>query len=254
MHNIHIHSDAATLIDAAADRWIELARDAIRQRASFHVALSGGTTPAALHRRLGSQDMMEKIDWSRVHIWFGDERCVPPDHPDSNYRMARETLLQTTPIPADQIHRMRGESTHPPEAARQYGEELARTFGTTETFPRFDLIMLGIGTDGHIASLFPDSDNLREQQAAVSAAWIDEQKGWRLSLTLPVIQNARHVMLLACGENKAAILQRIFGDPSGANQLPAASVRDLPQTEWYLDAPAAIFISSPSTLPHTKTT
>ncbi|MFC1684460.1 6-phosphogluconolactonase [Pseudomonadota bacterium] len=254
MHNIHIYPDAAALIDAAAARWIELARDAIQQRSSFHVALSGGTTPAALHRYLGSQDMAGEIDWSQVHIWFGDERCVPPDHPDSNYRMARETLLQTTPIPADQIHRMRGELPQPPEAARQYGEELAGTFGTTGAFPRFDLIMLGIGTDGHIASLFPDSDNLREQQAAVSAAWIDEQKGWRLSLTLPVIQNAHHVMLLASGENKAAILQRIFRDRSGAKQLPAASVRDLPQTEWHLDIPAAKLIDSPSTLPQIKTT
>lgn len=239
MHNLHIYPDTPALIDAAAQRWAELSQTAIKQHACFHVALSGGTTPAALYHRLCSAEWIDKIEWQKVHIWFGDERNVPPDHPDSNYRMARETLLNHAPIPEEQIHPMRGEMDDPTEAAEQYGRALSDHVELVQDIPRFDLIMLGIGTDGHIASLFPGSRNLSEQHKTVSAAWIDEQKGWRISLTLPTIINAAQIMLIANGEGKSTILQQVFGDISKKKPLPATFIRDLPQAEWLLDAAAA---------------
>jgi 6-phosphogluconolactonase len=239
-NNIHIHPDSESLIEAAALHWAKLANAAIDRHTCFHVALSGGSTPAALHRRLAQHDFADKIDWSRTHIWFGDERCVGPEHPDSNYRMARETLLQLTPIPPEQIHRIHGEASQPPQAAQQYATLLEKLLPTRHDLPCFDLMMLGIGADGHIASLFPNSENLKVRHTTVSAAWIDTQKGWRISLTLPVIQNARHIMLLASGKGKADILEKVLGNHPATDALPATLIRGLPQTEWFLDHASTI--------------
>lgn len=245
MNNIHIYPDTDLLIEAAAQRWITIAQKAIDRHSCFHVALSGGGTPAALHRRLGAHDLADQIDWNHVHIWFGDERCVSPEHPDSNYRMVKETLLQSISVPPDQVHRIHGETPHPPEAAQDYAVTLEKLLPKYQASPHFDLIMLGIGTDGHIASLFPNSDNLKERQASTSAAWIDTQKGWRISLTSPVIREASHIMLLATGENKANILEQVLNGSSNTNELPAMLIKDLPQTEWFLDNLAAGLLQSP---------
>lgn len=243
MPNLYIYPDTSALIEAVTQRWVTLAKSTIEQQGCFHVALAGGTTPAALYRRLCSPEWIDKIDWSGVHIWFGDERCVPPDHVDSNYHMANETLLSRVPIPSGQIHPMRGEMADPREAAQEYANRLLNQTPVVQNLPGFDLIMLGIGTDGHIASLFPDSANLHERQRTVSAAWVDEQKGWRISLTLPTITNAAHIMLIANGEEKSAILQQVFSDSSEQKPFPATHIRDLPQTEWHLDALAARLIA-----------
>jgi 6-phosphogluconolactonase len=244
MPNLHIYPDRQALIEAVAQRWFMLAQSAIEQRGCFHVALAGGSTPTALYEQLRSPDWIDKINWSAVHIWFGDERCVPSDHPDSNYRMASEALLSHVPIPRDQIHPMKGGMGNPQEAATEYSKMLLNQIHTNKGLPHFDLIMLGIGTDGHIASLFPGSANLHEQHRTVSAAWIDEQKGWRISLTLPTIIHAAHIMLMANGEEKTAILQQVFRDSPKETSFPASHIRDLPQTEWHLDALAARLIPS----------
>lgn len=238
-NRIHVHPDHASQIAAAASRWVALAKTALAIRGVFHVALAGGSTPAALYRQLGDPALTGQLDWSRVHVWFGDERCVDPGHPDSNYRMANESLLRHVPLAHNHVHRIPGEAADRPQAARDYGRALTEACEQAAGFPVLDLVLLGIGMDGHIASLFPGSDTLQETKAHVSAAHIDEEKGWRISLTLPVIRHARHVMVLASGAAKADILSRVLSGSHDAAQLPASLIRDLPQIEWFLDRAAA---------------
>ncbi len=235
---IHVLPDHSSQIAAAARRWVALAKTALTIRGVFHVALAGGSTPAALYRQLSDPALTGQLDWSRVHIWFGDERCVDPKHPDSNYRMAKESLLRHVPLPSAHIHRMQGEAQDQPKAARDYSRALASICEQAGGFPVIDLALLGIGMDGHIASLFPGSDTLQETKTSVCAAYIDEEKGWRISLTLPVIRHARHVMVLASGAAKADILARVLSGCHDAAPLPASLIRDLPQIEWFLDRAA----------------
>src|SRR5918912_4236836 len=154
---------------AAADRFVEIARAAIRERGRFSVALSGGSTPKRAYELLASEDYRDKLDWSKVHIFFGDERCVPPNDAESNYRMANEAMLSRVALPARNVHRIQGVGDAAANA-RLYEDEL-RTFFNDASWPRFDLVLLGMGDDGHTASLFPGTAALNEQQAWVAANW-----------------------------------------------------------------------------------
>ncbi|MGD2081806.1 MAG: 6-phosphogluconolactonase [Chromatiales bacterium] len=240
-YSLTVAEDAPTLIRTTARRVAGLIGEAVAARGVCHLALSGGRTPADLHRLLARPEVGGRIPWTRVHIWFGDERCVPPEHPDSNFRMARETLLDPLGLPAQHIHRMRGEAEDPRKAAAEYAAELSAAAPGDGHWPILDIVLLGVGPDGHVASLFPGSANLAEGAAPVSAARVSEQHGWRISLTLPVIEHARHVLVLASGSSKAGILSRVLGPtPTAADRaLPAALVSRLPQAEWHLDADAA---------------
>ncbi len=224
--------DPAALAREATDRFVALARSAIAAQGRFTVALSGGSTPRALYEQLVTQP----IEWRHVHIFWGDERCVPPDHPDSNYGMAQRTLLSHIDIPAPNVHRLKGE-LDPAQAAQQYEAELRAILGTA---PRFDLILLGMGTEGHTASLFPGTPALHEQRRWVVAQYVDKLQANRLTLTPPVINQAANVIFLIAGSDKAVALQSVWHGPHDPDHLPAQIV--MPTTGrviWLVDQAAA---------------
>lgn len=236
-HPLHIHGNTEALSHACAQRFAELAAQAIAARGEFHVALSGGTTPRSLYQRLATPEFANRIDWQRVHIWFGDERSVPPDHPDSNYRMAREALLGHVPIPAGQVHRIEAEQ----EGAADVYQALlnSRVPVAPSGVAQFDLILLGLGSDGHVASLFPGTAVLQEFHRQVAAVWVAKLNTWRISLTLPVIDNARHVMVLVAGAGKAQIVHDILAAPPRAAPYPVQMINPAGVMEWRLDEQAA---------------
>lgn len=226
---IVVFDDAGALVEAAARELEE------RMRSGFSIALAGGSTPADLYRTIARTSVTGA--WDHAHVWFGDERCVPPDHADSNYRMARETLLDPLRVPADHVHRMRGELP-PPEAARRYADELHAHFGGV--LPRFDLVLLGIGEDGHTASLFPGTAALGERTAWVAANWVEKLASHRITLTYPVLRNAAAVWIFAVGGRKAEILAQVLDGSRDPARHPVQGVRLAEQpVRWWLDAAAA---------------
>jgi 6-phosphogluconolactonase len=243
---IIVFDDPAALADAAAQAIAECAEEAVAARGRFMVALAGGSTPRATYERLAQPPLRDRMPWDRTWIFFGDERGVTPDHPDSNYRMANEALLSKVPIPAKQIARIRGEAEDPETAATEYGQRLSEVFECKRGgLPRFDLILLGMGVDGHTGSLFPGSPVLKEvfrPVAAVhaSAASIPQ----RFTFTLPVINTAARVMFLVAGGEKAKVLKAVLNEPTGA--LPAALVRPTNgRLTWLLDRAAAALVGLP---------
>ena len=231
--------DPDALADAAARLIAEAAADAIEARGRFMWALAGGETPRATYARLALAPVRERVDWRRVWVFFGDERAVPPDHPDSNYRMAHETLLGKVPIPAAQVLRIRGEAEDLEVAAAEYAGALVTAFGTRRgELPRFDLVLLGMGVDGHTASLFPGSPVVREVFRAVAAVHVGAASiPQRLTLTLPVLNAAARVVFLVAGAEKAKAVKAVLGERA---TLPAAMVRpDHGELVWLLDRAAA---------------
>jgi 6-phosphogluconolactonase len=229
--------DAEALAHSAAQRFSALAQEAADSRSRFSVALSGGSTPGALYRLLAEEPYRGQVPWAEVHLFWGDERCVPPDDPGSSYRLAEETLIARVPIPPDNVHRMHGE-LEPEEAARAYGRELGDFF--CGSWPRFDLILLGLGEDGHTASLFPGSPALHEtaRLAVAVEAHYQDRPAQRMSLTLPVLNAARQILFLVAGSAKAGIVQAVLEDPS--RHLPAQQVQPLAgRLTWLLDTAAA---------------
>jgi 6-phosphogluconolactonase len=229
--------DAEALAQEAARRFAALAGEAVASRGRFSVALSGGSTPGVLYRLLAEEPQRSSIAWKQVHLFWGDERCVPPDHPESNYRLAHETLIAHVSIPPQNVHRLRGE-LEPAAAARSYERELQDFFCGPK--PRFDLVLLGIGSDGHTASLFPRSEALAEtgRLAVAVTAHYGDRPAERVTLTLPAINSARQVWFLVSGVAKAEIVQRVLEDADP--HLPARLVRPAAgQLTWLLDAAAA---------------
>ena len=216
--------DPAAVTREATDRFVALARSALAAQGRFTVALSGGSTPKSLYEQLVTQP----IEWQHVHVFWGDERCVPPAHPDSNYGMAQRALLAHINLPAQNVHRLRGE-LDPAQAAQQYEDELRAVFGT---LPRFDLILLGMGADAHTASLFPGTPALHEQRRWVMAQYVDKLQAERLTLTPPVINAAANVTFLIAGSDKAAALRSVWHGAHDPDRFPAQIVTP---TTGYLD-------------------
>jgi 6-phosphogluconolactonase len=239
---VRVLPDSAALSRAAADEFLRAARAAIEKRARFTVALSGGSTPKAIFGLLAADEAegRNKLAWDKVQVFFGDERHVPPDHPDSNYRMASEALLSKVPIPTANVHRVRAE-LDAALAAAEYESELRSVFGSRAgEIPRFDLIMLGMGPDGHTASLFPGSAALKEQTALVCANWVEKFNSHRITFTYPLLNAADEVMFVAGGADKAEMLRNVLrGDPSGRT-YPAQGVRPVAgRLLWLVDEAAA---------------
>ncbi|GAP63498.1 6-phosphogluconolactonase [Ardenticatena maritima] len=224
----------------AAQTIVRLLTDAIAARGVCSLALAGGSTPREVYRLLATPTWRDRLDWSRVHVFWGDERTVPPDHPDSNYRMAHEALLAHVPIPPENIHRMAGEQ--PPDvAAAAYAEELRAHFGLPfGAWPRFDLILLGMGDDGHTASLFPHTDALCDWEHLTHALFVPKLNTWRLTLTVPTINHARHVLFLVRGAPKAATVARVLEGVFAPKTFPAMLIHPRDGTlTWLLDRDAA---------------
>jgi 6-phosphogluconolactonase len=243
---IVVHPDLETLSRAAAGRFVELARRRISEAGRFAAALSGGSTPRRWYQLLGLPDFARQIEWAKVHLFQVDERCVPAAHPSSNFRMIREALLDAVNFPAVNFHRVGGELP-PPEAANQYECEL-KAFFQAPAFPRFDLVCLGMGADGHTASLFPGSQTLKEafRWAVVSEPGPDGLQ--RVTLTMPVLNNAARIIFLVTGAEKSETLARVLQGPGGAAKLPAELVAPRQgRLEWHLDAAAASKLRNAST-------
>ena len=244
MAKITIFPDIDSLIRGAADFIAATAARALAARGRFTLALCGGNTPKPVYARLATPEYRDRLDWPRVQIFFGDERCVPPDDPQSNYLMARSALLDQVPIPPENIHRMRGEDD-PEQAAAAYAKELQNTFGGDAAaggppLEGFDLILLGLGDNGHTASLFPGLAAVTEKKRWVMAQYVEVVGMWRLTLTPVVINAARQVAFLISGANKAGVLQQVLEGPYQPVVLPAQSIRpDSGELHWLLDAAAA---------------
>lgn len=229
--------DLVELSRQTAEQFSQLAHECVEASGRITVAFSGGSTPKHLYSLLASADYQNRIPWNNVELFWGDERCVPPDHPESNFRMAQEALLSRIQISAENIHRMRGEG-QPQSAAAEYEKELQRFFGLNSGgLPRFDLILLGIGEDGHTASLFPDSDALNDTEHLVLAPFVEKLNSYRLTLSLPVLINAANVWFLVAGPSKADAVQQAF---SSSSDLPAAKVQPVNgKLTWFITRDAA---------------
>jgi 6-phosphogluconolactonase len=241
MTDVQTYPDAENLTRAAAEHFFTLAESAIAARGRFAVAFCGGWTPRATYALLATPELAAQVDWSCVHVFWGDERCVPPDHPDSNYRMAREALLDHVPIPTQNVHRIRGE-VEPEEAAAEYERTLRRFLSPPpeERGAEFDLVLLGMGDDGHTASLFPGSTALHERMRWVVAYYVDKLQAWRVTLTPVAINAAAQVTFIVSGVGKAKRLQQVLAGPYQPDVLPAQVVRpDGGRLLWLVDAAAA---------------
>jgi 6-phosphogluconolactonase len=222
---VRIFPSSPELFRAAAQLFVKLANEAIAAKDSFMVALSGGSTPKGMHSLLATE-FVSAIAWDRVCFFWGDERHVPPDHPDSNYRMAYETLLSRVPADPGKIFRVPAENPDANAAASEYEQTLRTVFRLQggET-PRFDLILLGLGPDGHTASLFPRTSALRENSRLVVANWVEKLDTDRITFTLPVLNNAANVDFLVAGKDKAPAVESVFNSDSDPSEFPAKLVR-----------------------------
>ncbi len=235
---IRVFEDLETLSRGAADRVIEAAALALQERGGFLLALNGGNTPARLFQMLAAGGP-EEIDWERTQVYWGDERCVPPDHPESSYGQAQRALLSRVRIPENNVQRIKGE-LGPEAASRDYAEVLKRHADPGLDWPRFDLVLLGMGEDGHTASLFPGSDPLVTRPTLPVTARYQNRPAERVTLTSPVFNSARLVLFMVSGESKAAVLLRVLSEPFEPGLLPAQRIDPKGgRLIWLVDAAAA---------------
>ena len=224
---IEIFANAQELARGAAEYLVARSGEAVAQKGLFTVALSGGSTPKILYELLVGR----QVPWSKTHFFWSDERPVPPDHPDSNYRMAYEAMLSRVPVPESNVHRVHGENPDAAEAANEY----------EQTLLPLDLILLGLGTDGHTASIFPGSDVLHETKRLVVATWVEKLNTYRITMTLPLLNAGASVLFLVSGAEKAQIVKEVL---EGPKQYPAQLVQPTHgQLLWMLDEDAAAKLS-----------
>jgi 6-phosphogluconolactonase len=239
---VNVYRDTTALEQNAAEEIASVIMGAVKDRGVCFVALSGGETPRQIYRRLGREPLKDRIDWTRVHLFFSDERSVPPNDSQSNYGMVERSLLSWINIPRENVHRMKGE-TDPSLAAAEYEKEVRNTLGQEPS--RFDLVLLGMGEDGHVASLFPHTNVLDEKTAIVSPNKNPDQNIQRVTLTFPIINNAREILFLVSGRRKASIVQRVLGTIKPTKDIPATMIRPVEGVlRWMIDQDAASQIDS----------
>jgi 6-phosphogluconolactonase len=236
-HDIRIFDDPAKLFQGAAEEFASQATSAVRSRGRFTVALSGGSTPKSLYSLLAQN---RSLPWDKIYFFFGDERHVPPDSPESNYRMVVESLLSKIPTPAANVFRIPAENPDAKEAAKIYEQTLRQFFNTAAAgFPRFDVVLLGMGPDGHTASLFPGTSALQEKSRWVVSNWVDKFKTDRITLTLPVLNNAAVVMFLVSGQDKAQPLKEVLEGKESGDLYPSKLIQPVDgELIWMLDRAA----------------
>ena len=242
---VHVFDDVTSLMQNAAEIAVACAVAAMRDGGRFSLALSGGSTPTSLYELLATDAFARRMDWPRVELFWGDERCVPPDDVASNYRTVREALLDRVPVDAANVHRIAGEA-EPADAATSYARELRAAFATPSGPPltrrgsRFDLVLLGLGADGHTASLFPGTAAVHETERWVVAHHVHAVSTWRITLTPVVLNAAADVLFLVTGREKAPALRRVLEGPFQPDELPAQAIAPRSgRTRWLVDADAA---------------
>ncbi len=234
---IRVFASAEHVFHAAAESFCNLGACAIRDYGRFMVALSGGSTPRGLYQELAAS-FSTQLDWQKVFFFFGDERHVPSTDAESNYRMANETLLSKLDVPQKNVFRIPAELADAGEAARAYEQTLRGSLPLSAGFPRLDLVLLGMGPDGHTASLFPGTTALEENQHWVVANWVEKFSAFRITLTFPVLNHAANILFLATGGEKSEMIKRALKDPSA--NLPCQRVRPADgELVWFLDQAAA---------------
>ena len=242
---LRVYPTRSAAAHAAAAQFVATAEKAINARRRFTVALAGGNTPRDVYRLLATDEYASMVEWSNVHVFWGDERCVPFNDPENNANMARETLLNHIPVAPNNIYRI--QSQLPPEqAAQDYDQTLRHYFsGRNMSLPRFDLVLLGIGAEGHTASLFPGSPLLNERERWVASVYVEKMKTWRITLTPLALNAASKVVFTVIGEEKAQALKQILSQPRQPNLLPAQIV-DPPdgQVLWIADKAAASLVNA----------
>ena len=224
---VQVQTGLDELSRAAASELLQQARRAVQETGLFSIALSGGSTPKSLYSLLANDaSFRTEVPWDKIHFFWGDERHVPPDHPESNYRMTNEAMLSKVPVPSGNIHRIRSENPNARQVAEEY-EETLRTFFRLKTgeFPRFDLVLLGMGPDGHTASLFPETEALRERRHLVVANWVEKFHAHRITMTLPVLNQAAFVLFLVIGEEKAETLRQVLEGEERKDPFPSQLIR-----------------------------
>lgn len=241
---IRILTAPQELFAAAAEEVVRAANQAVASRERFTIALSGGSTPKGLFNLLAT-NAKSTLPWDRIFFFWGDERHVPPTSSDSNYRMAHEAMLRKAPVPPENVFRIPAENPDARAAAEAYGQTLQKFFGIAAgQFPRFDLILLGLGPDGHTASLFPNTAALQENSKLVVANWVEKFKTYRITFTLPVLNAAHSVAFLVSGTDKADAVHAVFESDAAGDQFPAKLVHpDNGQLIWFMDRAAASGLS-----------
>ncbi len=242
---IQVWRDLDELSRAAASELLRQARRAVQERGLVSIALSGGSTPKSLYSLLADDFSFRKeTPWDKIHFFWGDERHVPPGHPESNYRMAKQALLSKVPVPSENVHRVRSENPDARQVAEKYEETLRSFFGLkTGEFPRFDLVLLGMGPDGHTASLFPGTEALREREHLVVANWVQKLNAYRITMTLPVLNEAALVLFLVSGEDKAETLWQVLEGEEQKDPFPSQLMRPTHgRLLWLVDRAAGRFL------------
>lgn len=236
--HLHIHESIGELFEQAAAHIVNRVQQVLDHSPACHLALAGGETPRGLYRVLAQEPYRGQVDWQRLHLYFGDERCVGPEHLESNFHMVRESLLESVPIPEANIHRIAGELP-PEQAADEYARTLRTRLPQVSGLPQFDLILLGMGRDGHTASLFPHTPILDEKVHIVAPVFVERMNSWRISLTLPVLNNAAEIMMLVTGEKKADVLRHVLQNIPHAEPLPVQQLTNGSRIHWFIDLAAA---------------
>jgi 6-phosphogluconolactonase len=243
---IQTYPNLETLSRAVAEQFVAMARRCTSEQQIFSVALSGGKTPQTFLKLLASPEFSARIPWENTHIFQVDERCVPPNHPESNYGMIREALLSQVPGAATHFHRMKAEQEDLDAASAEYAQELKKTLPPAKgKAPRFDLIMLGMGPDGHTASLFPGSGAVAEKEWWVCPNYVEELQAYRVTLTYPVLNAASETFFVVSGSDKANVLRQVLEGPGNQDLYPAQGVRpEEGRVAWFVDEAAARLLSS----------
>lgn len=243
---IRILADGNAIAQTAAAEFVEAAREAVCLKGSFSVALAGGSTPKALYGLLlNNEPLCAMVPWSKIQFFFGDERHVPPDNAESNFRMASEAMLAKAPVDSKQVHRIKGEIENAAEAAAEYEKDLRASFQLQEgQLPRFDLVLLGMGPEGHTASLFPGTKALKEERRLVVSNWVGKLYTDRITLTPPVLNNAARVVFMVHGAEKAPALKAVLEGPYEPDQLPAQIIKPKEgKVLWLADPTAAAMLA-----------
>jgi len=244
---IRILADGAAIATRAAQEFVQAAAEAVRVKGSFNVALAGGSTPKALYSLLVNDSALRsQVPWDKIHLFFGDERHVAPDHPDSNFRMASEAMISKSPLKPEQVTRIKGEYPDTEQAALEYEKALREYFQLKDgEYPRFDLVLAGMGNEGHTLSLFPGTKALHADGRMVVRNWIGKLYTERITLTAPVASNAAQVIFMVTGADKAPALKAVLEGPFEPDQLPAQLLQPRDgKLLWLVDTAAGSMLTA----------